>query len=70
MRAHDAYLHTLLSMNGAEFNIPVYQRNYDWSTDNCQQLFNDLESITITNKDHFIGSIGVYLCRLCNRTCT
>ncbi len=60
MRAHDAYLHTLLSMNGAEFNIPVYQRNYDWSTDNCQQLFNDLESITITNKDHFIGSI-VYI---------
>jgi predicted transport protein len=47
-------------MNGAVFNIPVYQRNYDWSTDNCQQLFNDIETITVTQKDHFIGAI-VYI---------
>ena len=60
MKAHDAYLTSLLKLSDAVFNIPVYQRNYDWDTDNCQQLFSDLETITFTGKDHFIGSI-VYI---------
>ena len=60
MKAHDSYLTSLLKLSDAVFNIPVYQRNYDWSTENCQQLFADLETITSTNKDHFIGSI-VYI---------
>ena len=60
MKAHDALLTTLLKQNDAMFNIPVYQRNYDWDLDNCQQLFNDLETIAITGKDHFLGSI-VYI---------
>ena len=31
-------------MQGANnrFVIPVYQRNYDWKTENCKQLFDDL----------------------------
>ena len=60
MRAHDAYFTGLIKQNDTLFNIPVYQRNYDWDTDNCQQLFNDIENITVTGKDHFIGSI-VYI---------
>lgn len=60
MKAHDSYLTALLKLSDAVFNIPVYQRNYDWDTENCQQLFSDLETITITQKDHFIGSI-VYI---------
>ena len=24
------------------FIIPLYQRNYDWKEENCEQLFNDL----------------------------
>ncbi len=24
------------------FVIPVYQRNYDWKTENCKQLYDDL----------------------------
>ena len=60
MKAHDAMLTTLLKQNDALFNIPVYQRNYDWDQDNCQQLFSDLEGIVITGKDHFLGSI-VYI---------
>ena len=60
MKAHDSYLTGLLKLSDAVFNIPVYQRNYDWDTENCQQLFSDLENITITQKDHFIGSI-VYI---------
>ena len=60
MKAHDSYLISLLKLSGAVFNIPVYQRNYDWDTENCQQLFSDLETISVTGKDHFIGSI-VYI---------
>lgn len=60
MKAHDSYLTALLKLSDAVFNIPVYQRNYDWDTDNCKQLFQDIETITITGKDHFIGSI-VYI---------
>ncbi len=60
MKAHDSYLTSLLKLSDAVFNIPVYQRNYDWDIDNCQQLFSDLEAITITHKEHFIGSI-VYI---------
>lgn len=60
MKAHDSYLTALLKLSDAVFNIPVYQRNYDWDTDNCKQLFQDIETITMTGKDHFIGSI-VYI---------
>lgn len=60
MRAHDSYLTALLKLSDAVFNIPVYQRNYDWDTDNCKQLFQDIEIIAATKKDHFIGSI-VYI---------
>ena len=36
--------------------IPVYQRNYDWKTSNCEQLFDDIARIIETGKPHFIGT--------------
>jgi len=36
--------------------IPVYQRNYDWKTANCEQLFDDIVRIIETGKPHFIGT--------------
>ena len=47
-------------MEGAKkrFIIPVYQRNYDWKTENCKQLFDDLIKIIVNSrKSHFFGSI-------------
>lgn len=40
------------------FIIPIYQRNYDWKTENCKQLYDDLVKV-IKNKrrSHFFGSI-------------
>lgn len=38
------------------FVIPVYQRNYDWKSANCEQLFDDLEIIAQNDKEHFIGT--------------
>lgn len=40
------------------FIIPVYQRNYDWKTENCKQLYDDLvKVIKAGRKSHFFGSI-------------
>lgn len=47
-------------MEGAKrrFIIPVYQRNYDWKTENCKQLYDDLEKVIKNNgRSHFFGSI-------------
>lgn len=47
-------------MEGSDkrFVIPVYQRNYDWKTENCKQLYDDLIKIVKTGrKSHFFGSI-------------
>lgn len=51
-------------MEGADkrFVIPVYQRNYDWKTENCKQLYDDLVKIIKGyRKSHFFGSlVSVY----------
>ena len=40
------------------FIIPLYQRNYDWKEENCEQLFQDLIKLQKSNrKSHFFGSI-------------
>lgn len=47
-------------MDGSKkrFVIPVYQRNYDWKTENCKQLFDDLIKVVQNHrKSHFFGSI-------------
>ena len=47
-------------MEGAKkrFVIPVYQRNYDWKTENCKQLYDDLVKVVKNNRrSHFFGSI-------------
>lgn len=47
-------------MQGANkrFVIPVYQRNYDWKTENCKQLYDDLVKVVKNRrKSHFFGSI-------------
>lgn len=49
------------------FVIPVYQRNYDWNKDNCQQLFTDVMGLVGKNDSHFMGTVcykmeGRYKC--------
>uniref|UniRef100_UPI0040268447 DUF262 domain-containing protein n=1 Tax=Dialister sp. TaxID=1955814 RepID=UPI0040268447 len=39
------------------YSIPVYQRNYEWSTEQCRQLFCDIVEATQWDREHFIGSI-------------
>lgn len=66
MKANEVSLNTFLSQTKTQFIIPVYQRNYDWTETQCQQLLDDIVNIGHRPGDtHFIGSIvfihdGVY----------
>ena len=59
MKANETKVEDFLSSNKTQFVIPVYQRNYDWTTGQCKQLLDDILEVG-TNKKmnaHFIGSI-------------
>lgn len=52
----------ILQSQGSQFVIPVYQRNYTWTTGKeVKQYFNDLKSVLLGQYDkHFMG-IMIYL---------
>ena len=58
MNANELPINNFLQAANVQFVIPVYQRNYDWTTDECNQLVNDILSIEKEDRGtHFIGSI-------------
>lgn len=59
MKANEINLDGFLALNKTQFIIPVYQRNYDWTTTQCKQLLDDILEVGRDNKRnaHFIGSI-------------
>jgi uncharacterized protein with ParB-like and HNH nuclease domain len=59
MKANEARVKAFLSSPMTQFVIPVYQRNYDWSKEECNLLLNDILEVG-ANKEmnsHFIGSL-------------
>lgn len=65
MKASPIQLNKFLQKQDTQFVIPIYQRNYDWSEEQCKQLLEDIMEVGRSPKDeakvHFIGSI-VYVC--------
>lgn len=58
MKGYAKPLHEFIEGHKIQFVIPVYQRNYDWLIDNCDQLFSDLVKLSRSNRcSHFFGSI-------------
>ena len=58
MTGSDSFLLELLNASQRRLIIPVYQRNYDWTKANCEQLYNDLVDVVQQGKQtHFFGSI-------------
>lgn len=50
----------LMYMDGSQkrFVVPVYQRNYEWKKENCDQLYDDLIDVVRTGRrSHFFGSL-------------
>jgi uncharacterized protein with ParB-like and HNH nuclease domain len=61
MKANQLRINDFLQKPDVQFVIPVYQRNYDWTTAQCRQLLNDIIAVERDNREsHFIGSI-VYI---------
>ena len=58
MKGSETKLVSYMQGSDKRFVIPVYQRNYDWKTENCKQLYDDLiKVIRRGRKSHFFGSI-------------
>ena len=46
-----------LNSSTQQFRIPVYQRNYEWSYEQCDKLFTDIVNAGKNHTQHFCGSI-------------
>lgn len=57
MKAQQLQLKQFLVTPKTQFVIPIYQRNYDWRTTQCEQLLNDIIEAGKNNQQHFVGSI-------------
>ena len=62
MQATKELFTNILGGNSRQFVIPVFQRDYSWTREQCEQLWNDVLRVGAeeTNGGHFIGSI-VYI---------
>ncbi len=48
-------------VNGTkQFKIPAFQRDYSWTNEQCQQMWDDIVRAGTNDEDHFIGSV-VYI---------
>lgn len=43
------------------FIIPPFQRNYEWTEKNCEELFRDIIIAINTGKSHYLGNIVYYI---------
>ncbi len=58
MKAENAkFYYSFFEGNKRQYIVPVYQRNYDWSLDECKKLFDDIMTAFDKDKNHYIGSI-------------
>lgn len=62
MKGSECRLIEYMEGSRKRFIIPVYQRNYDWKTENCKKLYDDLVKVIKNNRrSHFFGSlVSVY----------
>lgn len=66
MKPNTAYLLNLLSNNDVTFFIPPYQRNYEWTDDQCEVFLDDIVKTYEKNKagektEHFIGTVTYFM---------
>ncbi|MCL2522881.1 MAG: DUF262 domain-containing HNH endonuclease family protein [Erysipelotrichales bacterium] len=57
MKAEPEKIIDLMFDNKRQYQIPVYQRDYDWKSDNCKELFVDVIQAYKKEKTHFFGTI-------------
>ena len=50
-------INDFIEPNKKQYVIPVYQRNYEWSREQCVKLFEDIVNAYKKDKLHFCGSV-------------
>lgn len=50
-------MNDFIQTNKVQYSIPVYQRNYEWTEEQCRKLFEDIVAAHKKQKPHFCGSI-------------
>lgn len=50
-------INDFIEPNKRQYSIPVYQRNYEWSHEQCVKLFQDIINAYKADKPHFCGSV-------------
>ncbi|MCI6481492.1 DUF262 domain-containing protein [Treponema porcinum] len=50
-------INDFIEPNKKQYTIPVYQRNYEWSNEQCVKLFQDIVQAYKRDKTHFCGSV-------------
>lgn len=61
MRAIGTSILNLVGGLDKVFIIPPFQRNYDWSNEQCDELFDDIIKAYKTNTTHYLGNIVYYM---------
>lgn len=60
MKATDLNVLEFIAGFNKVFIIPPFQRNYEWSPQECDELFDDLIKAYKNNKSHYLGNIVYY----------
>lgn len=50
-------INDFIEPNKKQYSIPVYQRNYEWSKEQCTKLFEDILTAHKKDRYHFTGSV-------------
>ena len=50
-------INDFIEPNKRQYAIPVYQRNYEWSKEQCVKLFDDIVLAYKNDRTHFCGSV-------------
>jgi uncharacterized protein with ParB-like and HNH nuclease domain len=61
LRANDVNILDFIFGKNKVFVIPPFQRNYEWTETQCEELFDDIILAYKNNKSHYFGNIVYYL---------
>ena len=62
-----SFINDFINKNLRQYIIPVYQRNYEWSTEQCEKLFEDILAAHRIDRYHFTGSVVYELLKTENK---
>ncbi len=62
-----SFINDFIDKNLRQYSIPVYQRNYEWSAEQCEKLFEDILQAHELDRYHFTGSVVYELLKTENK---